>query len=470
MYQYINNFKNLRLLVVGDVMLDRYWSGDVNRISPEAPVPIVKINKMDERLGGAANVAKNLSDLGAKVSILTVIGSDDGGRKICDLLQAANVEQLIHIDEDVETTVKLRILGQQQLLRVDFESQPNHEILLSLIKEFKLRVSSFDGVVISDYGKGGLSHVNQMIRIANEFGIKVFVDPKGADYSKYSGASIITPNRAELKQVVGSWIDENDLTNKATQLIENLRLNALLLTRSEEGMTLYQLGKQPLHIHTKAQEVFDVSGAGDTVIATFALMDLAGASLEQCAILANEAAGEVVKKMGTATISIGELLHKFSAINDVCYSSLENLMPSLDHAKSLKQKIVMTNGCFDILHVGHVAYLEEAKKLGDKLIVAINTDDSVKRLKGDSRPINKLADRMKMLAALKSVDWVLPFDEDTPEKLINVIGPDILVKGGDYKISEISGADCVLRRGGDVKLIDFLDGYSTTKLIEKVRD
>lgn len=303
----IQQFRQARLLVVGDVMLDRYWFGDTERISPEAPVPVVHVSKMDERLGGAANVARNAASIGAQIAILGVVGDDEPGQRIEDLLKAQGVKSYLQKDPSLPTTVKLRVVArQQQLIRLDFEETPTHEALLNKLEQFQSLLSDVDAVIFSDYGKGGLTHVTQMIRAAREAGKVVLVDPKGGDYSKYQGASIITPNRSELRQVIGRWKDEADLTAKAQQLRQDLKLDALLLTRSEEGMSLFTAAGVE-HVKADAREVFDVSGAGDTVIATMAVALAAEWSAGQAMKLANKAGGIVVGKLGTATVSLEEL-------------------------------------------------------------------------------------------------------------------------------------------------------------------
>ncbi len=301
-------FKQARILVVGDVMLDRYWFGDVSRISPEAPVPIVKVDRTDERPGGAANVARNAAALGAQVALLSVVGDDEAGQSLRTLLVRENVHANLLCDPSIRTTVKLRVIGrQQQLLRVDFETQPSHEALLGKLADYREMLSSCDLVVLSDYGKGGLTHITQMIQLARRQGKRVLVDPKGEDYARYRGATVITPNRNELRQVIGSWSEEQDLTNRVQALRKSLKLDALLLTRSEDGMTLYESGNVT-HEPAKAREVFDVSGAGDTVIATLAVTLASGIALRDAMRIANAAAGIVVGKLGTAVVMPEELL------------------------------------------------------------------------------------------------------------------------------------------------------------------
>ncbi|MBP7488387.1 MAG: D-glycero-beta-D-manno-heptose-7-phosphate kinase [Azospira sp.] len=301
------DFSAARILVVGDVMLDRYWFGDVSRISPEAPVPVVKVERSEERPGGAANVARNCASLGARVGLLSVVGNDEAGRILQRQMEEGGIAASLLPDGAIDTTVKLRVIGrQQQLLRIDFETTPSHEVLQAKLAEFEQRLAGVDVVILSDYGKGGLAHIGDMIRLARAAGKKVLVDPKGEDYSKYRGATVITPNRSELRQVVGRWSDEAQLAAKAQQLRSELELEALLVTRSEEGMSLYRDG-EALHQPARAQEVFDVSGAGDTVIATLAAMMALGAPWGDAIHLANLAGGVVVGKLGTATVSREEL-------------------------------------------------------------------------------------------------------------------------------------------------------------------
>jgi rfaE bifunctional protein kinase chain/domain len=302
-----SSLKSARVLVVGDVMLDRYWFGEVGRISPEAPVPIVKIDRSEERPGGAANVARNAAALGARVSLLSVVGTDEAGRTLNALLRRERIAAQLHRDPAVATTVKLRVIGRsQQLLRVDFETAPSHEVLASKLRDFRRMLRRCDVVIVSDYGKGGLAHIARMLRLARAANRPVLVDPKGEDYSRYHGATLITPNRAELREVVGGWKTEAELTVKAQRLRRKLGAAGLLVTRSEEGMTLFQEGRR-LHVPTQAREVFDVSGAGDTVIATLGVMLAGGADLEQAVHVANRAAGIVVGKFGTAVVTPEEL-------------------------------------------------------------------------------------------------------------------------------------------------------------------
>jgi D-glycero-beta-D-manno-heptose-7-phosphate kinase len=308
----VTALRRARVLVVGDVMLDRYWFGDVNRVSPEAPVPIVKIERTEERPGGAANVARNIAALGAKATLLSVVGADQAGQRLGALLRSSGVSARLHRDRAIDTTVKLRVLGRhQQLIRIDFETAPSHEVLLNKLSNYRALLGDCDIVVLSDYGKGGLTHISKMIEMARARGKLVLVDPKGEDYSRYRGATVVTPNRAELREVVGSWSDERELARKAQALRRKLHLDALLLTRSEEGMTLFQQGSA-VNEPAKAREVFDVSGAGDTVIAVLAAMLGTGAPMAQAMHVANHAAGVVVGKLGTAVVTPQELLQSLN--------------------------------------------------------------------------------------------------------------------------------------------------------------
>ncbi len=303
----LEKLSQVRLLVVGDVMLDRYWFGDVSRISPEAPVPVVKVERMEERLGGAANVARNAASLGAQTTLLSVVGDDEAGRTLGRLLEAGEIDAGLQVDRKIDTTVKLRVIGrQQQLLRIDFETTPSHEVLDAKLAEFSRRLADCDAVILSDYGKGGLTHIAEMIRLARAAAKPVLVDPKGDDWAKYAGATVITPNRSELREVVGRWASDEAMFAKANRLCQDLGLDALLVTRSEEGMTLFADG-QSFHQAAQAREVFDVSGAGDTVIATLAVMIAAGADWAEAIRIANIAAGIVVGKLGTAVVTRDEI-------------------------------------------------------------------------------------------------------------------------------------------------------------------
>jgi len=468
----IPSYENARVLVVGDVMLDRYWHGLTSRISPEAPVPVVHVGRSEERPGGAANVALNAAALGAQTRLIGVTGDDDAVGSLESQLTGAGIECRFQKPGGVTTISKLRVISRhQQLIRLDFEDGFAAVDLDRLLADFRQDLEACDVVVLSDYGKGTLLQVDRLIEVARQAGKPVFVDPKTDDFSHYRGASVITPNMAELERVVGPCVDENELVKKGNTLIEQLGLNALLVTRGEHGMTLLEKNASEMHFPALAQEVFDVTGAGDTVVAVLAASFAAGEELTSATALANIAAGIVVGKLGTACVAAPELGRSFTTgqtpgSGDV---SAEQLKVMVADARTRGERIVMTNGCFDILHAGHVACLEAAKRRGDRLIVAVNDDDSVRRLKGNGRPVNPLERRMTVLGALGCVDWVVPFSEDTPEQLICDIGPDLLVKGGDYRPEEIAGHDCVKRRGGEVIVLDYADGCSTSDIIRSIQ-
>jgi D-beta-D-heptose 7-phosphate kinase/D-beta-D-heptose 1-phosphate adenosyltransferase len=462
-----------RVLVVGDVMLDRYWSGGTSRISPEAPVPVVNVLDDDMRPGGAANVAVNVANLGGNATLLGVVGADDAAERLAMLVRSQGVAVDFLQCRSHPTMTKLRVVSRnQQLMRLDFERSlaAEGEVDQDAFQEhYKAALNYADVVILSDYGKGTLRNAAALIAEARLAGKPVLVDPKGNDYSPYAGATLITPNMSEFEAVAGKCASEEEIVAKGEALRRKLGLRGLLVTRSEHGMTLIQADATPLHLRTEAREVYDVTGAGDTVIATIGIALAAGKDLLQACQWSNLAAGIVVGKFGTATVSPAELAHAMNAPRGLEASVVvENmLLVQLEEARRQGKRIVFTNGCFDILHVGHIRYLEEAKRLGDVLVVGVNEDDSVRRLKGWSRPVNRCDDRMRVLAGLRSVDWVVSFGEDTPERLIRAVQPDVLVKGGDYHVEDIVGYDIVSARGGKVVALDFHDGYSTTRIIER---
>lgn len=465
------NFHNARVLVFGDLMLDRYWQGSTSRISPEAPVPVVNIKSTDDRAGGAANVALGMTSLGTKVALMGVIGNDENGKALQALLDKAQIQHSLSVHSKLPTITKLRILSRhQQLIRLDFEEQIQLEASPELIGQFSQQLQDCQVVVLSDYGKGTLKNPQPFIQAAKAANRPVLIDPKGTDFARYRGATLLTPNLSEFEAVVGECVNEEDLINKAKALIAQFELSALLVTRSEKGMTLIQANGNVFHQPTKAREVFDVTGAGDTVISVLAAALAAGQDLQQATLLANTAAGVVVGKLGTATVSTEELrqeLRNDSQLGAGIFDE-DSLIALVQEAKERGETLVMTNGCFDIIHPGHVQYLKEAKALGDRLLVAVNTDASVSRLKGPTRPINNLDHRMAVLTGLESVDWVVPFAEDTPERLICRILPDVLVKGGDYQIEQIAGHQCVQKNGGQVIVLSFKDNCSTSAIVKKI--
>lgn len=470
------DFSGARVLVVGDVMLDRYWHGPTSRISPEAPVPVVRVRDHEARPGGAANAALNAAALGVRTTLLGVVGRDEAARLLSEQLLASGIDAQFVETADCPTITKLRVISRnQQLIRLDFEEALSAVGAFdadALQARFEAALPQADVVLLSDYGKGSLIGAAAMVAAARAVGKPVIIDPKGNDWTDYRGASLLTPNLGEFEAVAGVTAGEEDLFGKAQTLCTALDLAALLVTRSEHGMSLIQPDTAPLTLPTEAREVFDVTGAGDTVIAVLAASVAAGESWSRAAYLANVAAGIVVGKLGTATASREELAAALAGKNqneDGAVVTRAELLARIAAARKQGERVVMTNGCFDLLHVGHLRYLEAARALGDRLVVAVNDDDSVRRLKGPTRPLNACDDRMRMLAGLKCVDWVLPFSEDTPADLIAAVLPDILVKGGDYRIEQIAGHEAVIAHGGEVRVLDFHAGYSTSSLIERAR-
>ncbi|WFC60932.1 MULTISPECIES: bifunctional D-glycero-beta-D-manno-heptose-7-phosphate kinase/D-glycero-beta-D-manno-heptose 1-phosphate adenylyltransferase HldE [Pseudomonadaceae] len=460
------------VLVVGDVMLDRYWHGGTSRISPEAPVPVVRVDQIEDRPGGAANVALNIAALGSRALLVGVTGVDEAADSLSDSLRGVGVETHFQRLDEQPTIVKLRVMSRhQQLLRMDFE-EPFDTDSAALAREVEQLLAGVKVLVLSDYGKGALQNHQALIQLARARGIAVLADPKGKDFSIYRGASLITPNLHEFETIVGGCVDEAELVSKGARLMRELELGALLVTRGEHGMTLLRPEHAPLHLPARAREVFDVTGAGDTVISTLAASIAAGEELPNAVALANLAAGIVVGKLGTAAISAPELRRAVQREegSERGVLSLDQLLIAIEDARAHGEKIVFTNGCFDILHAGHVTYLEQARAQGDRLIVAINDDASVSRLKGPGRPINAVDRRMAVLAGLGAVDWVVSFSEDTPERLLKQVQPDVLVKGGDYGVDQVVGADIVQAYGGEVRVLGLVENSSTTAIVEKIRN
>jgi len=465
-------FQQARVLVVGDVMLDRYWHGKATRISPEAPVPVVRVGTREDRPGGAGNVALNIAALGAAASLVGIVGDDEAGEELQERLQAAGVLCAFARCDAAPTITKLRVISQhQQLLRVDFEQDFHVDAVAALEERALALLPETQVLVLSDYNKGALRHTQPLIQAARARGLPVIVDPKGNDFSKYRGATLITPNLSEFEAIVGKCHSEEELSSRGLRLLAELELEALLITRGEHGMTLLRSGQPELHMPTRAQEVFDVTGAGDTVVAVLAAALAAGAALDVGTALANLAAGLAVGKLGTAAISGPELRRAIQREDGTGRGVMtaEQLKLAVEDARAHGEKVVFTNGCFDIIHAGHVGYLADARRLGQRLIVAINDDASVRRLKGPGRPINPVERRMAVLAGLEAVDWVVSFAEDTPEALLRLLHPDILVKGGDYSVEQVVGGDYVLGYGGEVRVLAFLDNCSTSAIVEKLR-
>ncbi len=466
------NFKDKHILVVGDVMLDRYWHGGTSRISPEAPVQVVKVSNIEDRPGGAANVALGLAKLGVAVTLVGVVGQDENAQVLQKCLEQEGVRCRFVQSEKLPTITKLRVMSRhQQLIRLDFEervdSLSQNEALAEVVKQ---ALPEADAVIFSDYAKGCLADVSNLIQLANKANVPSLVDPKGNDFSIYQGASLVKPNLLEFETIVGACDTTKELEIKAKELKAKFGWDALLVTRGEDGLVLLDRDKAPFYLATAAREVFDVTGAGDTVIAVLTAIFVTSKRFVDAVEYANQAAGYVVGKLGTAFITADQLeTIMFQRTHSKNFGVLapEALLQQIKLAQVNGEKVVFTNGCFDILHPGHVAYMKQAKALGDRLVVAVNTDASVKRLKGEKRPINSLEHRMAVLEAVGAIDWVTWFDENTPKNIIELLSPDVLVKGGDYSIDTIVGAEHVLSNGGEVKVLTFLDGYSTTSIIDK---
>ena len=463
------------ILVAGDVMLDRYVYGDADRISPEAPVPVVKVDRVEERPGGAANVAANISCLGLKVRLAGITGDDGQADVLEEALAELGVCYRFYRQPGVSTITKLRVLSQnQQLLRMDYEDEFTGTEADSLVEICAEQMSGVTVVVLSDYAKGGLARVESLIRLAAEHELPVIIDPKGVDFSRYKNAAVLTPNYAEFEAVVGECLGEDEIITKGMALCEALSLNALLITRGDRGVTFVNRTDQEIiNLPAEAHEVFDVTGAGDTVIATFSAAIASGYAYRDAVCFANKAAGIAVEKLGAATVSAGELNslsdHPVIRVPDK-RMQLDGLLDALSRSRQKGEKIVMTNGCFDLLHAGHVECLERARALGDRLVVAVNDDTSVRKLKGAGRPLQDLDKRLKVLAGLAAVDWLVSFSEDTPERLVELISPDLLVKGGDYAVDEIAGAEHVKKQGGEVRILPLAEGCSTSRIVDKIRN
>ena len=465
--------KRPNIAVIGDLMIDHYIWGSCERISPEAPVQVVNVNKENSVLGGAGNVINNLLSLGSDVSIYSVVGSDENAKEMSHLLSKIASKKITLIHEDVRrTTKKSRIIASnQQVIRYDDETKQDITYFSedALLKIFIEELSSYDVVLLSDYGKGVLT-VNltkKIIALSKEKNIPVLVDPKGTNYNKYKGATLLTPNKKEAviatKMEITSKVTLNIAINK---LKKQLGLKYSIITLSEEGIAL--LDKRLKIIPTITREVFDVTGAGDTVLASLGVALASGLNIVEACEFANKAAAVVVAKVGSATVSLNEIEEYEHSLNqgksESKIKNFEQIERISTRLKEQNRKIIFTNGCFDILHRGHATYLQKAKELGDILILGLNSDESIRRLKGKERPLNNLEDRAFLIGALESIDFVVPFTEDTPYKLIKLIKPNILVKGADYTAKKVVGADLV----DDVVLIEFVDGKSTTKLIEKI--
>lgn len=470
-------FHFARVAVIGDLMLDRFYFGKASRISPEAPVPVVNVERLEDVPGGAGNVAMNIASLGATCNISGITGRDEAATMLKQRLQAVGVNCLFHQSPEVGTIIKSRVVSShQQLIRLDFEQRFAIDVATQMQGLASEITDDAQVMILSDYNKGTLPDPQFWISAAREKHIRVLVDPKGNDFNKYRGADLITPNMGEFEAVAGPVESEQDLISKAQTLLKQLDIKAMLITRSEHGMTLIRADQPEFHLPAIAKEVADVTGAGDTVISTLASALAAGAELEYAVTLANVAASIVVSKLGTSTVSGPELKTEYErhqGMHNTDHSiagavTIEQLKIAVDQARQRGEKIVFTNGCFDILHAGHVTYLQQARALGDRLIVAINADESVTKLKGEGRPINTAERRLTVLAGLADVDWVTCFPGDTPEELLRYIQPDILVKGGDYDKKGVVGWEIVEGYGGEVKVMGLVENCSTTAIVNKI--
>lgn len=472
----------LNILVAGDFMIDKYLYSKVSRISPEAPVPIAKVERIEQRIGGAGNVALNIKALGSRVRILTCIGADTFGDQLVQHMHGVEADtRFVYRSEKCHTNIKTRVVAQnQQLLRYDEEEiVAADRIFLDFVcKNVNQIFEDIHGVILSDYGKGVLTPaITQMIiQEARLRGIPVMVDPKGSDYSKYTGATMCTPNLKELTEASGAQQleTEEEILGAAKMLCRKHDIQYMLATRSEKGMSLVEKDTgEKRDFPAIAQEVSDVTGAGDTVISAMAVCWAAGYAADVCCKLANAAASVVVSKFGAETATVDEVNAAIFNYGRDCIpiqkvGAYEEIVTVIKRLKTQGKKIVFTNGCFDLVHAGHISSFRQAKNFGDILVVGVNSDDSIRRLKGEARPIVSLENRMKLLEALEMVDFVIPFYEDTPQKLIQDIVPDVLVKGKDWEGKTVAGADFIKMHGGEVRFIDLEHGLSTTAIIEKI--
>jgi D-beta-D-heptose 7-phosphate kinase/D-beta-D-heptose 1-phosphate adenosyltransferase len=476
----LDRFDRSRVAVIGDVMLDRYAYGEVGRISPEAPIPVFRHRRIVAMLGGAGNVGRNIAALGAKAALVGLVGADGEGREVKALVAAeAGVSARLVADSSHATTVKTRfVAGQQQLLRADSETDgaPSPRLVRAVAAAARAMVAKAGAVVLSDYGKGVVASdvAAAVIAAARRRGIPVIVDPKGSDWSAYRGATLVTPNRRELEEAAGrSLAGDAAIVAAARALMKRHRLNAVLVTRSAEGMTAVT-AREAHHLPAEAREVFDVSGAGDTVVAAVAASLAAGLSLPDAARIANAAAGIVVGKLGTAVAYRSEV---FGALHAAGVAGAERKVATLASAadrvalwRRQGLKVGFTNGCFDLLHPGHIHLLHQARAACDRLIVGLNTDVSVRRLKGPTRPVQSESARAAVLGSLADVDLVVPFGDETPIKLIHALRPDVLVKGADYTVKTVVGASFVQGYGGRVVLAELKPGHSTTATVARLKE
>ena len=467
------DFSDKQVLVVGDLMLDQYWTGSAERVSPEAPVPVVKVLDQDYRPGGAANVALNVVSLGARCTLIGFVGEDQAGRQLNQVLTAAGVNCRFMEIEDWPTPKKLRVMAQnQQLVRLDFEEtipiSGESERLAVLLNQVEKNLQDADVMILEDYDKGVLQEPGALISASVNYSVPVVVDPKSKPLSEYRKADVVKPNEKEFRNVSGG--DKPNFPDAARALCAELEIKNIVITLGEDGMSVNDSAGS-YHVPARPVDVFDVTGAGDTAAAVMALGLANGISVQDFVGLANVASSLVIGKLGTAPISGPEL--KAGLMREPLGRGVletRDLKEIVQQAKDMGETIVFTNGCFDILHAGHVTYLEEAAKLGDRLVVALNKDSSVARLKGVGRPIVKYDARALVVSGLESVDWVVGFDEDTPEALLETVQPDILVKGGDYSEDEVVGAEIVRSAGGSVRVLSLVEKSSTSHIVKRIKE
>jgi len=469
----IKNFNKKKILIVGDVMVDKYLFGEVDRISPEAPVQVVKVNKETMLPGGAANLANNVVAMGGQAELVGTLGQDEPGKQLISILEKNKIGfSGIVFDHHKPTITKTRVLSHnQQLIRLDYENtqELEEEREKAIVKSFEMLATDVDIVVFSDYDKGTLtsSLIKNLISIAKDINKTIIADTKCRHHELYKGIDLITPNHREaskMTNIAGST--DQDIIGMGQKLCSEMQCS-VLITRANEGMSLFDTTGKVMHYPTEAKEVFDVSGAGDTVVAAIALSVASGASYEEASIIANQAAAIEVSKLGTATVSQKELVRRFEH-EHAKIKDANDLISILESQKAQGEKVVFTSGCFDILHLGHISYLKSAAKLGNVFVVGLNTDDSIKRIKGDSRPIISEEQRAEIISLLDFVDYVTFFDEDTPEAILELLKPDVFVKGGDYNEEDLPEASVVKSYGGEISLVPFIEGYSSSKIIDKI--
>ncbi len=466
------SLQSVHVLVAGDIMLDRYWLGSASRISQEAPVPVVDVEHTEDRPGGAANVALNVASLGARCTLVGLVGADPAAETVVAMLTAAGVTCDLVSVPGWPTVTKLRVVSRhQQLLRADFEQPLPEQFADVLAAKVRRHLPGATALVLQDYDKGALGRPGELITLADAAAVPVVVDPKHKPFASYAGAHLLKPNLHEFAAAVGPWADDDAMVRLGRDLCGRHRLNALVITRGSQGMTVVESSGRHRHIPARRVDVADGTGAGDTAAAALGVTVSLGWDPVACAQAANVASGITVGRFGTVAVSGPELSLALAAAPrpDRGILSRAQLADAVCQARERGERIVFTNGCFDILHAGHVGYLEEARELGDRLVVAVNDDESVRRLKGPGRPVNPLERRLTVLSGLAAVDWVVGFAEDTPQTLLETLRPDVLVKGGDYTTNQVVGAHIVRGYGGDVRVLSLVGGLSTTSLLSRIR-